>query len=178
MRKKTLILGDIGTGKTRLTAQIIKELLKNGYRNDITIIDLAPIQPSNCGRKVGGRITDYINIDQVRYLTSNSITAPRSTARSRDELVVMIVKNKQLIDPLLNKYLESPTKILTINDLTMYLHAGKLDKMEECILKSESFIGNAYYGTFFKNDLGTGVSARERKLTDKLCRIMDKTIRP
>lgn len=176
LRKKILIIGDVGVGKTELTAHIAKTLLKNGYGKDITIIDLAPTRLSDCQRKVGGRITDYINVDQVKYLTSNFITAPRSTAKSRDELVVMIVKNRQLIDPLLNEYLGSPTSILAINDLTMYLHAGKLDKIKRCIFKSETFIGNAYYGDFFNNDLGTGISAREKKLTDELCRIMDKVI--
>jgi len=174
--KNTLIIGDVGVGKTKLTARIVEELLKNGYGNDITLIDLAPITVSSCARQVGGRITDYIDVEQVKYLTSNSITAPRLTAKSGDELVEIIEKNRQLTELFLKEYLISPTRILTINDVTIYLHAGKLDTIEKCVFKSESFIGNAYYGAFFKNDLGTGVSAREKKLTDKLCRIMDKII--
>ena len=174
--KSTLIIGDVGVGKTRFTARIVEELLKDGYENDITLIDLAPTPVSTCATQVGGRITDYIDVEQVKYLTSNSIKAARLTAKSADELVGIIEKNRQLTELFLKEYLISPTNILTINDITIYLHAGKLDTIEKCVLKSESFIGNAYYGTFFKNDLETGVSAREKKLTDKLCRIMDKII--
>ena len=174
--KSTLIIGDVGVGKTKLTARIVEKLLKDGHGKDITLIDFAPIPVSSCAKRVGRRITEYVDVEQVKYLTSNSITAPRLTAKSADELVEIIEKNRRLTELLLKKYLISPTSILTINDVTIYLHAGKLDTIEKCVSKSESFIGNAYYGAFFKNDLETGVSAREKKLTEKLCRIMDNII--
>lgn len=174
--KNTLIIGDVDVGKTKLTASIVDELLKKGYGNDITVIDLAPTSVTYRGIQVGGRIANYIDVDQVRYLSSDSIKAPRLSAKSRDELVDIIERNRQLAEFCLKEYLTSPTKILTINDLSIYLHAGKLDTVTGCISKSETFIGNAYYGDFLKNDLGTEISARERQLIDKLCQIMDKVI--
>lgn len=174
--KSTLIIGDVGVGKTKLTALVVEELLKKGYGNDITIIDLAPMPVTYRGMQVGGRVSNYVDIDPVRYLTSESITAPRLTAKSRDELVDIIERNRQLAESCLEKYLVSPTKILTINDLTIYLHAGRLDIVTGCISKSETFIGNAYYGDSLKNDLGTGISTREKQSIDRFCQIVDRVI--
>jgi len=83
------------------------------------------------------------------------------------------VKN---LDPLIDEYIRNPTKILIINDLSIYFHAGDLSKILQCLSKAETFLANSYYGKTLKNDFNTGVSYRERDLVKKMMRYMDRVI--
>ena len=40
--KRTLIIGEVGSGKTALTAKIVLDLIAMGLGNEITVIDMAP----------------------------------------------------------------------------------------------------------------------------------------
>lgn len=92
------------------------------------------------------------------------------------ELLKLAVMNRNNMQPLICRYLKSPTKILVINDLTLYLHAGSLDLIDECMVVSEIFIANAYYGDKLSFNHGTGISLREKNMVLKLIRYMDDIV--
>jgi predicted transcriptional regulator len=171
LKRKTLITGDVATGKTKLTAFIVKEMIKEGMDKEITIIDMAPERKG----KVGGKIKDFINVEKIRYLTCD-ILGPRLNAKNIEDLYRIAEMNKRNIDSLIEIYEKEPTKILIINDLTIYLHRGNVEKLLKIIDTSETFIGNAYKGKFFQNGIYKDFNERERKLLEIVEKIMNSVI--
>jgi len=176
--KKALIMGDVGAGKTRLTLRLLTEAVNLGYAREITLIDMAPATVIREGRKVGGKIREFTDIvKRIRYLTPQIVETPRLSAHSSDELLQLVKTNKERIDPLLKEYLENPTKIAFINDMSMYFQSGAFDLILSVSRKADTFVANGYYGKFFAFDFGTGVSKIERDLMDKLAQHMDIVMR-
>lgn len=171
LHKKTLIVGDIAKGKTKLTAFLVKKLIVNGYGNFITILDLAPERRD----KIGGKIRDFIDVKNIRYLTTN-ILGPRMNAKNIEELYDISRRNKNSIEKLFNIYEEKPSKILVINDLTLYLHAGDIERLLNLIRLSETFIGNAYKGKSFEIEIFKEFNQKERELVERIERLMDIVI--
>jgi GTPase SAR1 family protein len=171
--KKILIIGDVGSGKTQLTAKIIESLLENKGKDNITIIDMAPsVIP-----KIGGKISLYTNVLKLKYLTSQNIRAPRTEGKDKENVSSLANLNKNLIEPLIETYLNNPTEILIINDLSLYLHAGSIEKIEKCMDLANTFIANAYYGKHFSDDRGSGINEREKNLIEELMKKFDEIIR-
>ena len=178
LRKKTLIMGDVGAGKTRLTVRLLTEAVNLGYAREITLIDMAPATVIREGRKVGGKIREFTDAaKKIRYLTPQIVETPRLSAHSSDELLQLVKINKERIDPLLKEYLENPTKIAFINDMSMYFQSGAFDLILSVARKADTFVANGYYGEFFAFDFETGVSKIERDLMDKLAQHMDIVLR-
>lgn len=176
--KKALIMGDVGAGKTRLTLRLLTEAVNLGYAREITLIDMAPATVIREGRKVGGKIREFTDIvKRIRYLTPQIVETPRLSAHSSDVLLQLVKTNKERIDPLLKEYLENPTKIAFINDMSMYFQSGAFDLILSVSRKADTFVANGYYGKFFAFDFGTGVSKIERDLMDKLAQHMDIVMR-
>jgi len=176
--KKVLIIGEVGAGKTKLTLRLLTEGVNLGYAQDITLIDMAPATVMRRGRKVGGKIREFTDaVKKIRYLTPAKIETPRLSARSAGELLELVRINKERIDPFLDTYIKEPTKILFINDVSIYFQSGTYDNVLSAVMKANTLIANGYYGKFFAFDYGTGVSARERELMDKFAEKMDIVIK-
>ncbi|MEM3712423.1 MAG: hypothetical protein QXR97_02655, partial [Thermoproteota archaeon] len=63
----------MGSGKTKLTAEILDKLLENTTTGDITVIDMSPTTVPG----IGGRISSYTsNVSKVRYLAPEVVRAP------------------------------------------------------------------------------------------------------
>jgi len=77
----------------------------------------------------------------------------------------------------LDIYLDRPTPILFINDLSIYLQSGSWMKILDAMNRSDTFIANAYYGEALKEDLETGVSEVEKRLVEKLSNRVDFIIK-
>ena len=174
LNKRTLIIGELASGKTLLTLKLTLNLVNNGYGKHITVLDFAPKKIGN----IGGKFLDFgFNPSRVfAYLTPLKVYTPRISAKSPQELLSLAVKNKENIEKIIFKYLANPTEILVINDLTLYFHAGSLELIDECIMLSKTFIANAYYGHELSFNHGTGVSAKERSLVIELMKYMDNII--
>lgn len=174
LSKRTLIIGELGSGKTLLTMKIVNKLIDNGYGKYITILDFAPERKGI----IGGRFIDFgFNSSKVfAYLTPKKVFTPRISARTAKELLKLTIMNRDNMQSLIYRYLNTPTKILVINDLTLYIHAGSLDLIDECIMVSETFIANAYYGDKLSFDYGTCISLREKNMVLELIRYMDNVI--
>jgi len=177
VKKRTLILGETGVGKTKLTALLLREAVSKIEPTQITLLDFAPAQRTIDGLRVGGRITDFLpNLKCRVYEPSAQIRAPRLEGRSADEVLKLAKDNAVLTSTLLKQYLALPTSFLFINDLTIHLHAGDPDLLLQAIRRSETFIGNAYSGSSLSPDLGSGLSRRERKLLQRIIDAVDSVI--
>lgn len=173
INKKTLIVGELNTGKTKLTANLLNEAVNNGYSNKITVIDMAPSINSIYG-KIGERLESYTNcVKLVNYLKPDKVRAPRLEGRTGYEVLKLAQENAMNIDKLITQFLMKPTEILFINDLSIYLHMGDIQRVIQILTKSKTLIANAYKGILLKDDKGSGISKREEEMLNEVGKFMD-----
>ncbi|MCW3993626.1 MAG: ATP-binding protein [Candidatus Bathyarchaeota archaeon] len=172
--KKVLILGEAGSGKTKLAAQLLRELMMLVNPEEITVIDLAPQRVG----EIGGKLTDYVSITGgVKYFSPKNVYTPRLSGTSPKQVLHYAELNRKNMESLLNRFNRNITEVLVLNDVTLYLHSGKLETVLECVRLANTFLATAYYGSKLAEDLGTGISSREKQLTDKLATSMDLTLK-
>ena len=172
--KKVLILGEVGSGKTKLAAKLLKELLALVGSEKITVIDLAP--PKVDG--IGGKLTDFLRMPKgIKYFSPKKVYTPRLGGKSPEQVSHYAELNRKNMEPLLKKFKHNITSILVVNDITLYLHAGKLETILECVRLARTFLATAYYGSKLADDMETGITARERKLTDELATFTDLVVK-
>ena len=173
---KLLIIGDVSTGKTLMT----KELLDKAIESDpgeVTVIEMAPRLFTVEGTSFGGVLVGLGDYDvDVRCLISDEIRTPRLSAETSEELLDLADQNREKIERLLDEFQAHPSRILFINDVSIYLQCGKLERLWETIQLAETVVANGYLGTRLEEDLETGVSARERRLMEELASRMDVVI--
>jgi hypothetical protein len=166
LNKRTVIIGDVNSGKTQYAMHIIQEFLNSGIR-DIAILDLAPEKV----RGVGGKMIPP-EAPEILYVTTD-IVAPRLTGRGDDEIQMLALTNKQLIEKLFDTYLQNPRDIICVNDVTLYLHAGSVDRLNQVLSTATTQVLNAYYGTTFQE---SSLSRREKEQVDVLLKQCDIVI--
>jgi len=172
--KKVLILGEVGSGKTSLTAKIVQKLTLFIEPKEITVIDIAP----EAIGEIGGKLSKYLSLNsKLRYLSPAKVYAPRTMGVTNTQVVEYAKRNKNAMEQLLNEFLKKPTKVLIVNDITLYLHLGKLEKIMNCIRLAETFLASAYCGVKLKEDYGAGISAREKQVVEKLATYMDHIVK-
>ena len=173
--KRVLIIGDVGTGKTELTRRLLMEAFESGYGPSITVMDMAPHATTIRGLSVGGVLVDPEDLG-VRYLGVDDIRTPRLSAKNAEELLRLADYNRTEIEELLERFVADPTGILFINDISIYLQSGDLELLWSTLGKAETVVANGYIGERLKDDLGTGVSAREEEMMGELADRMDVVI--
>ena len=170
--RKIIIVGEIGSGKTLLLSRFLDRLVRSGLKDKVTVIEMAP----NMG-EVGGTIENYTrNISSVRYLKPWKIIPPRMMGKSREEVLKYARSNMLALKPLIEEYLRNPTEILLINDLTIYLHAGKVEDIIQLINISKTFTATAYEGKRLADDKGSGITDRERESLNRLKELVDEVL--
>jgi len=167
LNKRTLIIGDVNSGKTRCTLDIIKLFVEKGI-NDIAVLDLAP----RIFRGVGGKI-DLSSYPGILYLTAD-VLPPRLMGRDESETTELALRNALLIEELFARYRECPREVLFINDVTLYLHKGTLETLLSVLDDSRTQVLNAYHGTVLGS---SSLGARERRLVDELMESCDRVIK-
>lgn len=168
--KKVLILGEVGSGKTKLAAKLFLELTTLIDPGNITIVDLAPQRIG----EIGGKITDYVKLtSRVKYLSPKNVHTPRLTGTSPGEVLRYAELNRKTMKTLLEEFIQNATEVLVLNDATLYFHRGELETVLECAKLAKTFLATAYYGSKLARDLGTGISFREKQLTERLASSMD-----
>ncbi|MEM4650142.1 MAG: hypothetical protein QXP78_05715 [Candidatus Bathyarchaeia archaeon] len=174
LNKKSLILGEIKTGKTKFTAELLKEAIDLGFSSKITVIDLAPKTKTLNGEFIGLPITNYVNIDSKIVYVRAEVKAPRIEGKNKEEVLKIAEENATVINEVFNNFLKSNDReILFINDVSLYLHKGDLNKLFSVLSKVNTAILNGYYGKLLNNDLNSGISLREKSLMVKLAELMD-----
>lgn len=165
--KFTLIIGEVKTGKTVYMGEILVRFLEGG-ETDLTVIDMAPESTKGIGGKM-----DTSGIHAVRYYTAQ-ILAPRLVGSSVSEILILAQRNAKLIEDLFLEYVKNLSKVLFINDISIYLQAGDLTKLLTFLHCTPTVIMNGYCGT----SLGGGkLGERERNNMRVLQESCDRVIR-
>lgn len=157
-----------------MAATLLQDLMKTVAPERITVIDFAPQRING----IGGKLTNYMKLTSgLKYASPRMVYAPRLMATSPEQLLQLADMNRKAMKPLLKDFLKNPTNVLVINDITLYFHSGELKTILSCVKTAGTFLGTAYYGSRLERDLGTGISSRERALTDELARFMDLVVK-
>ena len=173
----TMIVGEINSGKTTLTQQIL-EVFCRATGSMITVVDLAPeitpqdLDAQNKTRAIGG-VLQIPDSERVRYYHPR-IHPPRLRARDESEAEALAAENLRTIDALLDKALLKDTDAIFINDCSLYLHSGSASKLLDLIHSCPTSVVNGYFGRFFSS---SSISIRERKGMKFLIRHCDRLIK-
>jgi len=177
--KKTLIYGETNTGKTFFTAKFIQYLLeiKNFNPKDISVLDFAPKLVNFNNLKIGGRIQDYyensLNCNNIKFI--GEIIPPRLKANNKREMYKNICHNFNKIHEIMDTYNSSPTPVLIINDISLFLHLGSNQYLINTINKSDTFFGNSYYGSSISSKFSKLISIREKKKVESLIKNVENS---
>ena len=164
MYGRTLISGDVDTGKTRYTAQILARFTAAGFAPQTVVLDLAPAAVGQIGGKMGAAVKP-----PALYLT-DAIVAPRLTAKTNREAESFALQNARLIENLFDQVYDSGRRILFINDVTLYLQAGSFRKLAQLLQVPDTAVINAYYGDSFAP---SPLTRREKAATERLQALCD-----
>jgi len=169
---KTLLYGETDTKKTYFTSKFVKFLLEdlNFEPKLITILDFAPPLYFLNNIKIGGKLEDYYkncNLCNAINLRSE-IIPPRLKATNKTELYENLCHNYKLTRKAVQEFEKRPTKVLIVNDISIYLHLGDADYFLEIIDKAETFFGNSYYGYKIKKEFTKLLNKKEIKKVDLL----------
>jgi len=164
LNKRTLILGDVKSGKTARTLEILRGYVQAGYADRIAVIDMAP----DPVRGIGGKITPPADAPLL-YLTT-TIAAPRLTGVDEAHTRRLAVQNARAIEALFDLLRRQPKEILFVNDASLYLQAGDFDTFLTALDTASTQIINAYYGSTFSD---SALTRREKHLTEALMKTCD-----
>ncbi len=167
MNRRTIIVGDVNSGKTSQTLSILKLFLKAGHAGKIAILDLAPGNIQG----IGGKMKPPLG-EPLLYLTT-SILAPRLTGKNEDHTLKLAEKNATAIEKLFTKFYRQKREILFVNDVTLYFQAGDFERFTKILDITSTHIINAYYGHAFSD---SELTRREKKLTEALMKLCDQII--
>lgn len=174
--KKTLVVGDVGRGKTILTLRILFKLTEIGLSKDVTVLDFAPNKIKVNNDFIGGKLIEFEALPLgVKYYTDR-IYAPRLMGNDSFEVIAFAELNRKTCSRLLEMCLENPSPILMINDITLYFQIGDLGLLPRVLEKAETFIANGYFGQRLSEDKGSDVSLIERENLLELIGMMDIVI--
>lgn len=164
--KKTLIIGDVNTGKTSLSILLLEEFLRY-HGKKIVVIDLAPATHMGIGGKM-----KINNKPDVIYMTAE-IVPPRLMGKTPEEVLDFATRNAQEIDRLFKHYLEEPHSCLFVNDISLYFHCQSMNKLIPVLESAETAILNGYFGNSLPE---SPISRREKEGMEMLMKYSNKII--
>ena len=177
---RTLLYGEVNTGKTYYTAKFVQYLLeiKNIKPKDISILDFAPKLAYYNNLKIGGRIQDYydksVKCHNIEFI--GVIIPPRLNAKNKNELYDNICHNFNKIYEIIEIYNGNPTPVLIINDISLFLHLGSNKYLINTINKSDTFFGNSYYGSSISSKFSKLISIREKRKVEFLIKKVENSL--
>ena len=86
-------------------------------------------------------------------------------------------QNRREIDVLLGDFLREPTMDLFVNDVSIYLQRGDLDRLWEVFSTAYTVVANGYLGEKLAYDFKSGLSECEARMMRRLAGRMDEVIR-
>jgi len=167
LNKRNLIIGDVKSGKTARTQEILQEFIQAGYADRIAVIDMAP--DPVCG--IGGKMMPPADASYL-YLTT-AIAAPRLTGADEAHVHRLALQNARAIEALFSIFRQQPKEILFINDASLYFQAGEFDQFLAALETAPTQIINSYYGSTFAD---SALTRREKHLIERLMKTCQKTI--
>jgi hypothetical protein len=168
LNRKTLILGDVNTGKTTLTRAVLEALCRRDLGGRIAIVDMAPEISEALAREkglvgVGGKLTPPEGHGSL-YLGGH-LAPPRLSSKTEDAAMEKARQNRRTIEGLFRRIDWQARDILLVNDVSIYLQAGTAEDLTRWLDRAATVIANGYCG----KRLGGGtLTERERSETAKL----------
>lgn len=168
LSRKTLILGDVNTGKTTLTMKVLEALCRRDLGWRIAIVDMAPEVPEKLAKEkglpgVGGKLTPPEGYD-ILYLGGH-YEPPRLSSKTEEEAMEKARQNQLISEGLFRKLDGQSRNILFVNDVSIYLQAGTTENLTRWLEQAATVVANGYWG----ERLGGGaLTRRERTETAKL----------
>ncbi|MCX5829012.1 MAG: hypothetical protein NTV58_13575 [Deltaproteobacteria bacterium] len=165
---KTLILGDVNTGKTYWTREILTAMCRHGLGGRMAIIDMAPEIPEKIAIErglpgAGGKLKPPDG-QGILYLDGH-FEAPRLSSKTEEEALAKALRNRQNITALFPRMHGQGRDILFVNDISMVLQAGQAEELTPWLDGAATVIANGYWG----EKLGGGIlTQRERSEMGKL----------
>jgi len=138
--RKTIIVGEVNTGKTVLLSEILRFFIEEGEK-ELSVIDMAP----ESTKGIGGKMS-LEQFPSVRHYTTE-IVAPRLTGKTTDEVRMLAELNAKRLEEIFSEYLKTPGRTLFINDVSIYLQAGSLKEFLAWLDSTPTVIMNGYYGS-------------------------------
>ncbi|NPU82965.1 MAG: hypothetical protein HPY65_00640 [Syntrophaceae bacterium] len=166
--RRTLIVGDINTGKTYRSGEILSALCLSGLGPRIVILDLAPVIPEKLAlekglRGAGGRLSPPPGRHVLVFEASPE--PPRLSSRTEAEALEKARRNRLAIDALFPRASKTSRDILFVNDISLYLQAGNVEDLTTFLNGFGTVIANGYRG----ERLGGGsLTEREKEQMEKL----------
>jgi len=200
--RKTLLLGETNSGKTRFTFNFVCSILqsKKCDPGDISILDFAPSRVKMRNLVIGGTLWEILQesnnlpaslvklLTSLRWTeresppsgahTSPKILTPRFSAKSAQDVLNACCDNFVVTQKQLQYNLLHPTKVLIVNDVGIYLHLGGLHLLKKVLAFPQTALLNAYYGTTLLEDRGSYISRREEIMLSLLARSLDMYLCP
>lgn len=167
LNRRTIIVGDVNSGKSSKTLNILNLFLKAGLAEKTAVLDLAPGDFQGIGGKM-----EPPRGEPLLYLTT-PIFAPRLTGKDECHTLKLAEKNAMAIEKLFKKFKQHKKDILFINDVTLYFQAGDFERFVETFDSISTHVINAYYGHTFSD---SELTRREKNLTEKLMQRCDQII--
>ncbi len=162
---KTLIVGDVNSGKTAYTRLLLLECRGKG---SILVLDMAP----ETYKGVGGKMA-VPNDPHIHYVTT-LIRPPRLMGKDEKEARDIAVGNAERIErDLFSKAESIATDALIINDVSLYLQMGSLKRLRQILEKFPTVIMNGYVGVSFPKG---PLTEREQKNMNRLMKICHQVI--
>ncbi len=158
--RKTLILGDVNSGKTTRTVEILRSLVEEG-EEAIAVFDFAPEK----SKGVGGKMPLREEIRKKIWYASPRIVPPRMTGKTEDEAWELARENCRQIEEIFSSLPPRDWRIFVLNDISIYLQAGHVSRLLFHLASIPTAIMNGYYGRFFDE---SPLSRREREEMDAL----------
>jgi hypothetical protein len=164
---RSLIRGEVKTGKTILLSRLVSQFLAEGF-DGLAVMDFAP----ETTRGVGGKMPLPSQVGELRVF-SPSILPPRLSGGSPAEVEKLAQVNGSAIDKVLSDYQKSPGKVLFVNDVSLYLQSREPELLLDALASTPTLVMNGYHGVSLGRD---DFSQRERARMERLAASCDLVI--
>lgn len=173
--KRTLIVGEVNSGKTTLTQKILDGFFRENLGGSILVLDLAPeIPPDLASRKGLSGVGGSLRVPQrenIRYLRP-SLVPPRLLGKSEEQALELARRNLESIEETM-ELAQAGEETLFLNDASMYLQAGSAQELVSWLERFRTVVANGYMG----QKLGGGkLSMRERSQMEALVRFFHEVV--
>ncbi len=175
---RTVITGEVNTGKTTLTGSWGDAAWKCLDAPFVAVLDMAPTMPPElCGRIRNKGIGGFVDFSSFTpdLLFRGEIHPPRLLGTSPDHILALARENRKRIETWLAAVLaRDQVDLLIINDMSIYLQTGKVEKLTAVIHHARTVIANGYQGTTLGAD---ALSQAETIAMEKMARIFQHQVR-
>lgn len=165
--KRSLIRGEVKTGKTILVSRLVFQFMAEGY-SGLVVMDLAP----EVLHGVGGKMPLPPPTGGLRVI-SPWIAAPRLSGGSPQEVERLAQANGAVIDQVLTDYQAAPGQVLFINDVSLYLQSREPEALLTVLAATPTVVMNGYQGFSLGRD---DFSKREARRMERLAAFCDLVI--